>query len=247
MRLSTITKPIIYSKAGHAFIAWLISLYIRFVYLTTKWTFIGFEERDEFAKRNDTGIVMQWHNRIGLVGFGWNARKHPISLLVSGHPDGRFVSSALGYLGMGAIFGSSSKGGAAALLQCIKTAKKGIFIGLTPDGPRGPRMRMKDGPVVIAKKTGAPMSLLAYSVRKRKVLKTWDRFILPKPFNEGVLMWRELDGISKDATDEETIAYKQYLEDELTKATNELDVMMGHAPIEAADPNEIPKKKKRTS
>jgi len=180
-----------------------------------------------------------------MAGFGWDGRKYPISLLVSGHTDGRIVSSTLKHMGMGAIFGSSSKGGATALLQCIKTAKKGIFIGLTPDGPRGPRMRMKDGPVMIAKKTGAPVSMISFSLEKRKVMKTWDRFILPKPFGRGVLLWKELDGIAKDATTEETEAYRQYLEDELTKTTHELDKMMGHEPILAADPNEQPKDKKR--
>ncbi|MDX1738482.1 MAG: lysophospholipid acyltransferase family protein [Alphaproteobacteria bacterium] len=223
------------SAPGHWFISWLISLYVRFVYLTTKWQFIGFEERNKFAAKHKGAIVLQWHNRIAMVGFGWDSRKYPIHLLTSAHPDGRIVASALSHIGMDGIYGSSSKGGAKALLACIKHVQSGGFLGMTPDGPRGPRMRLKDGPVAIAKKTNAPVCLITYSVKKRKTLKTWDRFVFPKPFNEGVILWRELKSAPEDADKAALEEYRKYLEDSLTEATNEVDKMMGHEIIPPSD------------
>lgn len=243
MKLSKFIKPILRSKTSHAFISWLISIYIRFVYMTTKWTFIGFDERDSFCEKQGGKIVLQWHNRIALAPFGWPVKQHPLTLLSSGHRDGRLVSDSCRHLGINAILGSSGKGGASALRQMIKTIRSGTSISMSPDGPRGPRLRMKDGPAVLAKMTGCPVSTITYSVKKRKLMKSWDRFVFPMPFNKGVIKWHELKGISKDASFTETEAYKDYLEAEMNRITDELDAMMGHDPIAPADPNELVKTK----
>lgn len=244
MRLSQLTKPLTKSALGHKVLGWLIGSYIRFVFMTTRWTYIGREECKNFCQRNKTGVVLQWHNRIALVGFSWDVKNHPISVLVSGHTDGQFVGSTMANIGMNPIAGSSSKGGAKALLQCMRVMRDGQFLGMTPDGPRGPRMRMKDSPALIVQKTGAPISVLTYSVKRRKVLGSWDRFILPLPFNKGVFIWREVNAIGKDASTEELAAYSDYLENALTAVTNEADALMGHEPIEPAGKDELPKKKK---
>lgn len=246
MRISKFTKPILNSKAGHAVISWLLSVYVRFVFKTTKWTRIGFEERDDFCRTHQGNLVLQWHNRAAMVAFAWPVKEYGITLVTSAHRDGRLISHALHYLGIKHIEGSSTRGGSEVLRQIIKAIRSGTNIAMTPDGPTGPRFEVKEGPIAVAKMTGAPVSILTYSMKKRKVLASWDRFILPLPFNEGVLCWRKIDQLPDRPSSDQVEAYRKYAEDELIKLSNEADAMMGHDPVPKQTEAEIKKAKDKS-
>ncbi len=105
-----------------------------------------------------------------------------IKVIVSHHRDGETIRKVVDYLGVGAISGSSSKGGAKALIQAIKTIRSGIDIAITPDGPRGPRYSVANGIVAISQKTNAKIVTCQIKTSKFWQLNSWDKFIIPKPF-----------------------------------------------------------------
>ena len=73
----------------------------------------------------------------------------------------------------------------------VKDYQNGFDIALTPDGPRGPRYQVQIGVIELAKLTGRPIVPCTFSASKRKIFKTWDRFLLPYPFAKGVFIWGE--------------------------------------------------------
>ena len=110
-------------------------------------------------------------------------RKKPhAKVLISPHFDGELISRTIKYFGLGTLVGSSDKNPARVLLQAIKTIKEGYDIGITPDGPKGPRHEVADGIVIMAQKTKAKVILVEVKPTKFWQLGSWDKFRIPKPF-----------------------------------------------------------------
>jgi lysophospholipid acyltransferase (LPLAT)-like uncharacterized protein len=128
------------------------------------------------------------------------------------------------------------------MLEHLKT---GGCMAVTPDGPRGPRMRAGIGAVRLAQLSGAPMILFAWSTSKRVVFKSWDRFVLPLPFGEGVIVWGGLIHAPRNSSDAELAALREKLEHDLIAITQEADRLAGVPVIEPADPNE--RRRRRSS
>lgn len=105
-----------------------------------------------------------------------------VSALISQHKDGEAITRTVEYLGIHSIRGSSSKGGAKALISAIKEIKAKNDVAITPDGPRGPRHSVADGIVAISKKTNARILIFNYKATKYWQFNSWDKFVLPKPF-----------------------------------------------------------------
>lgn len=125
--------------------------------------------------------------------------------MISEHFDGEIISRLIGYFGLESIRGSSKKGAAKVLIAAIRKLKEGYDIAITPDGPRGPRHSVQNGIVAISRKTGA--SIVAFNCRPSSFwqLKSWDRFVIPKPFC--TLVFRAsapfgLDGLSDEEAKE---------------------------------------------
>jgi lysophospholipid acyltransferase (LPLAT)-like uncharacterized protein len=102
--------------------------------------------------------------------------------LVSKHQDGSYLADAMDFLGYSTVRGSTKRGGAGALKQLLDdTAGKHIVI--TPDGPRGPRRRLKPGAIFVASQTGRPICPGAYACRSAwKIQGSWTDMVIPKPF-----------------------------------------------------------------
>lgn len=92
------------------------------------------------------------------------------------------ISKTIKYFGLDTISGSTNRNATRVLMQGIRTLKEGYDIGITPDGPKGPRHEVADGVVVMAQKTGAKVVLVRIIPTKYWQLRSWDRFIIPKPF-----------------------------------------------------------------
>ena len=114
-----------------------------------------------------------------------------LKILVSRHRDGELVSRTVRYFGMGTIRGSSTRGGIAGIKGLVRALQKGYDVGIAPDGPRGPRFKVQPGVIQLAKLSGRPMFPFTFSATPRKVLHSWDRFIIPFPFSRGVFIWGE--------------------------------------------------------
>lgn len=211
-------------------LCWLGAQYIRFVCTTTRWRRFGDDVAQPFWDSGAPFIVAFWHQRILLMHHIWRSAK-PISMLISRHRDGRIIARTVAHLGVGAIAGSSGKGGAGALREMVRTLKRGAYIGITPDGPRGPRMRAAMGIVDTARLSGAPILPAVYAVRRRKVVASWDRFIIALPFTRGVLMWGDPIIVPAGADRDQRERLRLKLEESLNALTAEADRLCGHAPI----------------
>jgi len=155
------------------------SVLIRFLYATNK---------KEFHAPQDLGdepfIMACWHGELLMIPYAYTRyRKNPhVKLLISEHFDGNLIAKCLGFFGFETIRGSSTRGGAKALIQSIRELKNGYDLGITPDGPKGPRHEVSDGIIVMAQKVDVKISLVEIKPTSYWQLKSWDRFIIPKPF-----------------------------------------------------------------
>ncbi|WP_181905181.1 lysophospholipid acyltransferase family protein [Aestuariispira insulae] len=224
------------SDGAHRLACWLIAQYIRLVFVTSRWSYVGFDKRDRHIEDGQTYLVLMWHNRIALTAYSWDCKKRPMAVLASGHRDGQLVSRTLSYFSVDSVIGSSAKGAVGATKTVVRKIKQGTAISISPDGPRGPRQRMKDGPIIIARLANARITFTTYSVKRRIILKSWDRFNVPLPFNKGVFIWSDQTDIPGFSTDLDKEELRQKLEDHLRELTDEADRMMGHAPIPPGAP-----------
>lgn len=157
----------------------IASLLIRLISLTNKKVFHAPETLGE-----EKFIMACWHGELLMIPYAYTRyRKNPyVKLLISEHFDGNLIAKTLGFFGFSTIRGSSTRGGARALIQSIKEIKNGYDLGITPDGPKGPRHEVQDGIVVMAQKAKVKIVLVAIKPSKYWQLNSWDKFVIPKPF-----------------------------------------------------------------
>ncbi len=118
-----------------------------------------------------------------LPYFYKHYRKNPrVKALISPHFDGKLIAKTINFFGFDSLSGSSDKSPARVLIQAIKSLKEGYDIGITPDGPKGPRHNMADGIIIMAQKTSAKILLVEIKPTKYWKLNSWDKFVIPKPF-----------------------------------------------------------------
>ncbi len=134
--------------------------------------------------KDEPTIFAVWHGDLLMLPYLYfHYRKRPhAKVLISDHFDGLLISRTIRYFGLGTIAGSSNRNAVKALLQAIKAIKEGYDIGITPDGPKGPRHEPSDGVVLMAQKTGADVVLVEIIPTKYWQFSSWDRFKVPKPF-----------------------------------------------------------------
>jgi len=155
------------------------SLIIRFLYLLNKKEFYAPESI------GDKPIIMAcWHGELLMIPYAYlRYKKTPtVKLLISEHFDGNLIAKTLEKFGFGTIRGSSTRGGVKALITSIKELRAGCDLGITPDGPKGPRHTVSNGIVVMAQKTGTKIVLVEIKPTKYWQFNSWDRFVVPKPF-----------------------------------------------------------------
>jgi len=131
-------------------------------------------------------IYAMWHNRIFMVPPAWRmsaGKFHPAVVLTSASKDGSILARAMAVFGIGAVRGSSSRRAVAALIGMKRALKEGTDVCITPDGPRGPRYDFQPGVVKLAESSGAPIVPIHVTCPAAWQLKTWDRFLIPKPFS----------------------------------------------------------------
>jgi len=134
-------------------------------------------------------IYAVWHGRILLLPYlyGWR-RAH---VLASRSNDGELVSRFVGSFGLEPVRGSSSRGGTEALRLLARSLGQGHDAVVAPDGPRGPRETVKPGLVALARLSGAPIVPIALGASASWRLRSWDEFMIPKPFARCVVRFGE--------------------------------------------------------
>ena len=161
------------------FLPIIASLLIRLLSLTNKKVFHAPEHIGE-----EQFIMACWHGELLMIPYAYTKyRKKPhVKLLISEHFDGNLIAKTLGFFGFGTIRGSSTRGGVKALISAIKEIKNGYDLGITPDGPKGPRHVVQDGIIVMAQKAKVKITLVEIKPSSFWQLGSWDKFVIPKPF-----------------------------------------------------------------
>lgn len=148
------------------------------------------------------GIAVFWHNQILLTSYFW--RDSNFAAMVSASFDGEYIARMLQRLGIGAIRGSSSRGGTGALRRMARLLKKEkISLTIAVDGPRGPRYEAKPGAVLLAKMTGVPIIPVAIVPEKFRTVGSWDQMQIPKLFTRARVSVGEPIFVSREASDRE--------------------------------------------
>jgi len=168
---------------------WLGSLLIRLLCVTLRYRVI-----DEAGFFTDSGlrplIILIWHNRIlamPVVFKRYYSKRKGLLVLTSASRDGAYLSEMVGRFGMGSIRGSSSRRGAPALLDLFHALRQGYDLCITPDGPRGPCYKMSAGAILVSQRCKAPLMPIHIEYSSYWRLKSWDAFMIPKPFSKVVI------------------------------------------------------------
>ena len=169
-------------------VGFLISLYIKICFHTSLWYVKNNKILETHIKKKSKIIVIFWHNRLLMAPFCWEY-KNNFKMLISSHRDGRIISCAISHLGIDTIEGSSNKNKISSAKQIIYELSQKNIIGITPDGPRGPNQKIKEGLISMQKKTNSVIFPLCYSAKFYKQLSSWDKFMFVFPFNKFVAVW----------------------------------------------------------
>lgn len=152
-------------------------------------------------------IFAFWHGNLLMQAYLYKQfRTVPkAKVLISDHFDGQIIARSIKFFGIGTLHGSTTRGGTKVLIQGMKSLSDGYDIGITPDGPKGPRHTVSDGVIVMAQKRQAKVIVYSCVPSSYWQLGSWDGFVIPKPF--GVLNFYaseplDLDGMQMDEAKE---------------------------------------------
>ena len=143
------------------------------------------------------GVSCFWHQCV--IPAVWWYRGRDVAVMTSRSFDGEYIARIIEHLGYRAVRGSSSRGGARALLEMHNHIEHGRMVTFTIDGPRGPRDVAKPGPVLLARNTGVPLCGFHVALEDPWVLPSWDAFMIPKPFSRALLRVGKLIRVPADA------------------------------------------------
>ncbi|MEI8294910.1 MAG: lysophospholipid acyltransferase family protein [Alphaproteobacteria bacterium] len=214
-------KKIIKTGTGQNFIAFLGALFIKTIYHSNRWTYVNRRVLEEHVKNNQPAIICFWHGRLMMLPKAW-VGPTPFYMLLSHHADGRLIAKVISYFGIRVIYGSTSRKGEQASREMLSTLARREYVGITPDGPRGPGYQVTPGIIKLAHMAGVPIIPISYATKRRKFLRTWDRFHLPLPFGKAVFICGEPIHVD-DVSPEKLAAYQQKLQDSLQVITAQAD------------------------
>ena len=215
--------------AGFSFSKFIISIlgafYIHLVFFTSDVNFKNRRNIDKVFKKKRSFIYSFWHDQLLMCPLTWDSDSE-IKVLISKHRDGDIISKVISILGFGSIRGSTNKpkknknkGSLKAVRQIIKSLDNNISIGISPDGPKGPRHIVSDGVIHIARLSQKEIVPVGIGFKRKWILNTWDKFIIPKIFNEICFVWGKPIKVSKNSR--ESLKLKKDLEVLMNRLTTE--------------------------
>jgi lysophospholipid acyltransferase (LPLAT)-like uncharacterized protein len=160
-------------------------------------------------------IVSFWHDC--MIPATYICRDIGVRVMSSNSYDGEYMGRIIRKFGFVAVKGSSSRNAVRALLGLRRALEQGWTVAFTLDGPRGPRYKVKPGPVALSRSSRIPMSTFYIAVEKAWVLNTWDRLMIPKPFSRVLMRFGSIMPVPHDASDEDLERYQQQLQDSLDR------------------------------
>ena len=126
-------------------------------------------------------VYAGWHEYVFIPT--WLFSRPDTAWLIGQHADGEIAAQVSLKLGASVVRGSSTRGGTAALLRLLRQSNATRHIGITVDGPKGPRRQFQFGAVYLASRLGIPLSPIGFGFGRCWRAKSWDRFAIPLPFS----------------------------------------------------------------
>ncbi len=219
---SRLGKRLLRSQAAWRLARRLLVGYVRLVAATTRWHVEGREHLDAVLREDGGTVACCWHGRLILFSAAWPLPDRTY-VLASRHRDGQLAAAIAEGFGLRTVSGSTERGGAPALRRLVRLARAGNIVALTPDGPRGPGRVPHPGAAALARLARMRVLPVAWSVRRRVLLRSWDRLLLPLPINRGAYLFGE----ALPMTDENAL---DRLKEALDSLTDRADRLCGHSP-----------------
>ncbi len=197
------------------------AILIRLLGMTLRYEDIG--EPGAHADRTpQTHVYCMWHR--SLLSVAYHFRKRKIAILISPSFDGELITQTIRRVGYTTVRGSSSRGGAAGLLGMQRALDlKCNYAAFTSDGPRGPVYHAKPGGVQLAQRTGGGVGIFYAAPERAWELRSWDRFLIPKPFSTIVVGWQPPVAVPPDSDEGSREAARQAVEGALERARHAVE------------------------
>ena len=157
-------------------------------------------------------------------------RHRGIVVMISNNRDGEYIARVIQGFGYGVARGSSTRGSHGATVEILRALKAKKDVGFAMDGPRGPRYIAKPGAAYVALKSGNPVLPFNISVEKKWVVRSWDHFMVPKPFSRTLILIGEPIYIQADAPEEEIQRMERQIQSSLVELRDRGDAFWGAAP-----------------
>ena len=182
---------------------------------------IGAENLDPIRKSQGQVIYAFWHGRMLILSYSHRWQKSHV--LISQHRDGELIARIIERLGFVSVRGSTTRGGTKAIFEMAEKGASGYDVGITPDGPRGPRFKVQLGAIYIAQRSELPIIPITNSAKSRWTLSSWDGFLIPKPFSRAVIIIGEPIHVPLKSTPQELEEKREKLEKRLVELTQKAD------------------------
>ena len=191
-------------------------LYIRAVNFTSSIQFENESIPKQFWNNDKPFILAFWHSQLMMIGFSWKKNKN-VNILASGHSDGRFGAIVGKYFNLNNIQ-TSKKNKSISLRSIFKLLNDNNYIGMTPDGPRGPKEIVSEGIIKIAKSSKVPIIPIGFWSSKNFKLKSWDSFLITLPFSKCSFVWNKPLEIPYNIQENQIQHYQKLLQEKINQS-----------------------------
>ncbi|MDH5561317.1 MAG: lysophospholipid acyltransferase family protein [Deltaproteobacteria bacterium] len=212
-------------KTAVFLIPYVFKLLIVTIESTCRHKWIDKHHLDNLKSENQNWIYATWHNNTAIAS--WILRNQKMVAMVSSSTDGEFFSRIMNLMGNSTVRGSSTRGGAKALLSLIKILRNGQLGIITPDGPRGPIFKLQSGSISLAQKSGVPLVPLHLEASRQWIFtKSWDKHKLPKPFSTIVIKVGEPYWVPSKLNEQEFEEVRIEFEKKMVENQNECQLLI---------------------
>lgn len=201
---------------------WIGLAVIKLLSFTCRMKIENPEYEEEIIRNGKRPIYISWHQRF-FPGIYFLSKRKPIAIIISLSRDGDFISGIVKILGWTPVRGSSSRGGVRALKEIRRLADEKYSIGHIVDGPRGPFGVVKPGLLMIARTSEMPILPVIFSFEKKWTFKSWDKYMLPKPFSKILVRFGEAIYVPRKVSDNEFEEFRKLIEKKLYGLYEEAD------------------------
>ena len=211
-----IKKKLLKKKFVQNILGFFTFLYIRAVNLTSSIQFENESIPKQFWNNDKPFILAFWHSQLMMIGFAWK-KKQNVNILASSHSDGRFGAIVGKYFNLNNIQ-TSEKNKSVSLRSIFKLLNDNNYIGITPDGPRGPKEIVSEGIIKIAKTSKVPIIPIGFWSSKNYKLKSWDSFLITLPFSKCSFVWNKPLEIPYNIQENQIQHYQKLLQEKINQS-----------------------------